>query len=225
MRKAGRGFAERRKPGETKCVFVHRCEGVLKGRRKDRTCRCGRLEGHRKVTGQWASPTGPPRVVRDSGFKWMATPLHSLRAVTPLRSQLSCLACKTCVLDDHLFQIWALPEWEKPWGQGWKCRMSVHREFRKQPLNGRANKPTNRLWSWRRLPGNLSVKTASHIDFPLQYFLTWPEPSDSELPSVLLSGTCREDRLLNTQAKTAVVWWTALGWSYREAVANPKMTN
>ena len=161
--------------------------------------RSGRSQkGHWPVSQPyWASTSG-------AGF-WLQVdcyPLYSLRAVTPLTSQLSCLECKTCILEEHLFQIWAHAEGEKPWGQGWKCRMSVHGQFWEQPLNTQACEPTNRLWSWRLLPGNLSVKTVSHIDFPLQYFLTWPEPSYTELPSVLLSGTCREDRHLSTQAKT-----------------------
>lgn len=47
----------------------------------------------------------------------------------------------------------------------------------------------------------LSVKTVSHAEFPLQYFLTWLEPSNTELPSVLPLGASRENRYLSTPAK------------------------
>lgn len=65
-------------------------------------------------------------------------------------------------------------------------------------------------------------KAVRRVDFSLLHFLTWPKPSNTELPSVLLPGTSREDRHLSTHADIAVVWWASFGWSYRGKISNPK---
>lgn len=86
-----------------------------------------------------------------------------------------------------------------------------------------SNQPTNKLWSWKLLPANLSVKTVSH-ETSLQYFLTWPEPSNIELPSVCPTLWNIQGRRISEHSHTdsAVAWWASLGWRYKGAISNPK---
>lgn len=91
-----------------------------------------------------------------------------------------------------------------------------------------ANKSTNKLWSWKFLQASLSKKkkktkkTVSHADFSLQYFLRWLKPSDTELPSALLSLEClSEDRYLSTRRyKRNIQPWERYCYSSTAAISS-----